>query len=42
MLASVLNLGALLGSVISSLGIERDGFRGDRLAINAISLNAAS
>lgn len=42
MLASVLDLGIPLGSFISSRGIERNGFRGGRIAINACFLNAAS
>ncbi len=42
MLASVLDLGTPLGSFISSRGIERNGFRGGRIAISASFLNAAS
>lgn len=40
MLASILDLEAPLGSLIASLGLERDGFRGGHLAINASFLNA--
>jgi hypothetical protein len=41
MLASLLDPFAQLGSVITSFGIERDGFRAGRIAINAGFLNAA-
>lgn len=40
MLAGILDAGAPLRSLINSLGIERDGFRGGRFAFNASFLNS--